>query len=44
MISFVECVKNNKKPQICLIDGLKAMMIASAAKKILNNGYETLIN
>lgn len=44
MISFVECVKNNKKPQICLVDGLKAMIIAGAAKKSLTNGYETLMN
>ncbi|MCQ2800891.1 MAG: hypothetical protein MJ216_02940 [Bacilli bacterium] len=44
MISFVECVKNNTKPQICLVDGLKAMIIAGAAKKSLNDGCETLMN
>lgn len=43
MISFAECVKNNEKPQICLIDGLKAMIIAGAAKKSLNDGCEALI-
>lgn len=38
MVSFIESIQSNKKPQICLIDGLKAMNIAKAAKQSFDDG------